>query len=227
MPACSDAEPKVGSVLPQLMSLPIGWSTRNSIQVPVILQLWQRVSRKAPTRTSILNGRQICSEVHYCFPCAKLKRRFIAYRVMIVFCSWQRSLVYQNRQWKSDCEITIWYKADKTAFFTYRVQFLLNTKSARLIISGKSRKKCHFRGHNLTNFTVHYLYNKGEDMIELYWYCWLFIAIRKKCEVDLRKIRSVLSGKVERLSLNSRQRKWSECLLSSRYMSRATSRAIL
>lgn len=146
---------------------------------------------------------------------------------MIGFGSWQRSLVYQNRQWKFDCAITIWYKADKTAFFTRSVQFLLNAKSTRLIISGKSRKKCHFWGHNLTNFTVHYLYNKGEDMIELYWYRWLFIAKRKKCEVDLWKTRSVLSGKVERLSLNSRQRKWSECLLSSRCMSRATSRAIL
>lgn len=124
---------------------------------------------------------------------------------MIVFCSWQRSLVYQNRQWKSDCAITIWYKADKTAFFTHSVQFLLNAKSIHLIISWKSRKKCHFRGHNLINFTVHYMYNKGEEIIELYWYRWLFITKRKKCEVDLWKTRSVLSGKVERLSSNSKK----------------------
>lgn len=121
---------------------------------------------------------------------------------MIVFCSWQCSSVCQDKRWKSDCAITIWYKADKTAFFTHSVQFLLNTKSTRLIISGKSRKKCHFRGHNLTNFTVHYLYNKGEDRIELYWYRWLFIVKRHKCKVDLRKRRTVLSGKVDEYPKN-------------------------
>lgn len=40
-------------------------------------------------------------------PMCQVKKAFYRLSVMIVFCSWQRSLVYQNRQWKSDCAITI------------------------------------------------------------------------------------------------------------------------